>query len=150
MITPSTRVTTVLLVGLATLAGCGGEPAPVTDKDAVLRFKLNEYTIRPQAVRVVATAIPMPIKIVATNNGRLAHNVEVKRIESDVNPDDTVLADAENKPLGGTPTALPGEKVRTKKPIPLNPGTYRLTDTVGNHDNLGQYGTLIVEPPPGR
>ncbi len=149
MITPFTRVTIVLLGALAMFSGCGGEPAAVTDKDAVLRLKLDEYTIRPQTVRVVATMIPMPIKIVATNNGRLTHNVKVKRIRRDVDPDATVLAEAENMPLGGTPTARPGAKVRTEEPILLSPGRYRLTDTIGNHDNLGQYGTLIVEPPPG-
>jgi hypothetical protein len=138
----------ILLGTTAVLAGCGGEPAPVTDKDAVLRFKLGEYTIDPQVVRVVATAIPMPIKIVATNEGRLTHNVKIERMEADnTQPDESVLVDTENKPLGGTPTAQPGETVRTEEPIPLVPGTYRITDSIGNHDNLGQYGTLIVERP---
>ena len=28
--------------------------------------------------------------------------------------------------------------------VVLKPGTYRLADTIANHENLGQYGTLIV------
>ncbi|MCW2959343.1 MAG: hypothetical protein JWP18_2146 [Solirubrobacterales bacterium] len=137
-----------LLGTAAVLAGCGGEPAAVTDKDAVLRLKLDEYTIVPQVVRVVATSDPMPIKIVATNIGRLTHNVKVERDEDAEEPDDTAVLVDDTKPLGGTPTAQPGQVVRTEEPIPLSPGRYRLTDSIGNHDNLGQYGTLIVEPPP--
>lgn len=141
----------MVLVGTATLlGGCGGEPSPVTDKDAVLRLKLDEYRIRPQVVRVVATKIPMEIKIVATNEGRLTHNVKIVRTEEDredVEPDEAVRPQTEGEPLGGTPTAQPGEIVRTdpEEPILLVPGEYRLTDTIGNHDNLGQYGTLIIE-----
>jgi hypothetical protein len=139
-----------LLGTAAVLAGCGGEPAPVTDKDAVLRLKLDEYTIDPQVVRVVATSNPMPVKIVATNIGRLTHNVKVEREEDDTEePDDTAVLVDDSKPLGGTPTAQPGQVVRTEAPIPLPPGRYRLTDSIGNHDNLGQNGTLIVEAGPG-
>jgi hypothetical protein len=148
VITRSARVTTVLLATAAVLAGCGGEPAAVTDKDAVLRFKLDEYTIDPQVVRVVATSIPMPIKIVATNEGRLTHNVKVERVQPEnTQPDESVLVDSENKPLPGTPTAHPGQTVRTEEPIALVPGEYRISDSIGNHDNLGQYGTLYVEHP---
>ncbi len=150
MITPFTRVTMVLLGTAAVLGGCGGEPAVVTDKDAVLRLKLDEYTIEPQVVRVVADRIPMPVKIVATNVGRLTHNVKIERPQAQTDqPDESVLVD-ESRPLGGTPTAQPGETVRTApdEPILLVPGEYRLTDTIGNHDNLGQYGTLIVENEP--
>lgn len=142
----SARVTMVLLGTAALLAGCGGEPAAVTDKDAVLRLKLDEYTIVPQTVRVVATRIPMPIKIVATNVGKLTHNVKVEREVADAaSPDDSGVLVDDGKPLGGTPTAQPGQVVRTEGPILLAPGRYRLSDSIGNHDNLGQYGTLIVE-----
>ncbi|MCW3013162.1 MAG: hypothetical protein JWO02_254 [Solirubrobacterales bacterium] len=150
MITLSARVTLVLLGTAILFAGCGGEPAPVTDKDAVLRFTLDEYTIDPQVVRVVATSNPMPIKIVATNAGRLTHNVKIERVQQDgTQPDESVLVATEPKPLGGTPTAQPGETVRSEGPLLLVPGRYRITDSIGNHDNLGQYGTLVVEPPRG-
>jgi hypothetical protein len=35
--------------------------------------------------------------------------------------------------------------VRERDPITLKPGRYRLADTIGNHENLGQYGELTVE-----
>lgn len=135
-----------LLGTAAVLAGCNGEPAAVVDKDAVLRLKLDEYRIRPQVIRVDATAVPMRIKIVARNLGRLTHNVKIERSEQP-SPDASVTVDP-NAPLGGTPTAHPGETVRSED-IYLDPGTYRLTDTIGNHDNLGQFGTLYVIAPGG-
>jgi hypothetical protein len=134
----------VLLGTAAVLAGCSGEPAAVTDKDAVLRLKLDEYTIDPQVVRVVATTNPMPVKIVATNVGHLTHNVKVER-DATGEPDAAGVLVNYDKPLGGTPTAQPGQVVRTEGPILLAPGRYRLSDSIGNHDNLGQHGTLIVE-----
>ena len=48
---------------------------------------------------------------------------------------------------GGTRTAQPGETVTTTFPQ-LEPGTYRLACTIANHDDLGQYGKLIVQEPP--
>ena len=143
----------MILLGAAALAaGCGGEPDAVADKDAVLRFELDEYTITPQVVRVVAKTIPMEIKLVATNKGRLTHNVTVEPMPENavVQPDESVIV-VERKPLGRTPTAQPGQTVRSdpEEPILIVPGEYRLSDSIGNHDNLGQYGTLIVENEPG-
>jgi len=150
VITRPLRVTLVLLGTSALLAGCGGEPAAVRDKDAVLRLKLDEYSIGPQAVSVLATSIPMPIKIVARNVGRLTHNVKVVRVGVGANPDEAAVL-GRPTPIGGTPTAQPGQTVRTTDAILLAPGKYRLTDTIGNHDNLGQFGFLtIVTPLPAR
>jgi hypothetical protein len=44
-----------------------------------------------------------------------------------------------------TPTAHAGDTVTGD--AYLQPGTYRLTCTIGNHDNLGQYGRLVVLAP---
>ena len=38
----------------------------------------------------------------------------------------------------------PGETAPAIK-IALQPGTYRLVCTIANHDDLGQYGTLVVK-----
>lgn len=150
MRTPSLRVTLALLGTAAVLAGCGGEPDPVLDKDAILRLKLDDYRITPQNVTVRATTDPMRIKIVAENVGRLTHTVKVERLEPDeAEPDESVVVEpATTTVIGGTGNAAPGETVRSDD-IFLAPGEYRLTDTIGNHENLGQYGTLRVEPPPG-
>jgi hypothetical protein len=137
------RVTTPLLVAAALLAGCGGEPAPVTDKDAILRVTLTEYRIEPQNITVQATARPMKVHVVARNEGHLTHNLVIESIES-----------AGEQGTGAQPivfmktdTAHPGETV--SKTAFLQPGRYRLTCSIGNHDNLGQYGRLVVRAPKG-
>jgi plastocyanin len=140
---PRTRRATLATLGaVAVLAGCGGEPAPVPDRDATLHLTLTEYRIQPQDVRVQATRRPMPIRIVARNRGILTHNVKVESVTagSEQGTDDQPTV------FGGTDhTAQPGQTVSGV--VYLQPGTYRLTCTIANHDNLGQYGTLVVAPP---
>jgi plastocyanin len=111
--------------------GCGDEP--VTVEGRTLRLRLDEYRIMPQDVRVKAGRLA----IVATNVGRLTHNVKiVKRDEDDL--------EAPVTEIGGTRTAQPGESARETFED-LEPGRYRLACTIANHDDLGQYGELIVE-----
>ena len=126
------RLVPVLLVGAVAslLAGCGRAPDFVTDRDAVLRLDLDEYTIEPQNLRVRAGLI----RIVATNEGRLTHNIAVESIEDSETEEPTNYA--------RTDTSQPGEVVRTS--VTLGPGKYRLRCTIGNHDDLGQYGELQV------
>ena len=113
------------------LGGCGTDP--VTVEGSTLRLRLDEYRITPQDVRVRSGRL----RIVATNVGRLTHNVKiVKQDEQDL--------EAPPTEIGGTRTAQPGESV----PVTfedLAPGTYRLACTIANHDDLGQYGTLEVQ-----
>lgn len=151
MTAPLTRATLALLGAAVVFSGCNAEPATVTDNDAVLRLKLDEYSITPQNLRVIATSVPMELKIVATNVGRLTHTVKVERIAKDDAPDSEGVP-APSLTVDGSPgNAAPGEVVRTlpERPILLEPGEYRLVDTIGNHENLGAYGTLTIEPPPG-
>lgn len=135
----------------AALAGCAREPDTIMDRDAVLRLELSEYRISPQNIEVQATTVPMRIKIVARNVGRLTHTVKVERIEDDAptEPDDEAVVPAVD-PTAPIPNqagnALPGTEVRSGD-IMLEPGEYRLADTIGNHQNLGAYGTLTVLPP---
>ena len=119
-----------LLGALAVLTGCAGD-TPVTDRDAVLHLKLDEYRIRPQAIRVRAGVL----RIIARNEGRLTHNVRVE--ESTDTEAATPLVYAT------TPTAFPGRTVASKR-FRLLPGTYRLVCSIGNHENLGQYAELVV------
>jgi uncharacterized cupredoxin-like copper-binding protein len=120
-----------LLGAAAVLSACGGS-TPVRDRDGTLRLKLDEYRIRPQALEVHTGVI----RIVARNGGRLTHNVKVQQADD---------AQGSTTPVdfGGTPTAQPGQTVRSD-PIRLEPGTYRLVCTIGNHENLGQYAELRV------
>ena len=124
----------VLTAGAAAVAGCGDDPPYVAAGGHVVRLRLDEYRVLPQRVTVPAGRI----EIVARDTGRLTHNVAVVQF-------DRPLGEDEEKQYGRTPTAHPGETVRTA--VTLRPGKYRLVCTIANHDNLGQYGELKVEPP---
>jgi plastocyanin len=115
------------LAGLS--AGCS-EDRPVREREPVVRVTLDEYAITPQDISVPAGRV----QLVARNVGRLTHNLRVE-----VPPEDP---DAQTEAVGTTPTAQPGETVRTT--VSLKPGTYTLRCTMANHDDLGMYGTLVV------
>jgi plastocyanin len=127
-----------LLTGVAVLcaaalgaAGCGDDDLVEID-GRTLRLRLDEYRIMPQDVRVK----PGRLRIVATNVGRLTHNVKiVRRDETDL--------EAPVQEIGGTRSTQPGESASVTFED-LEPGEYRLACTLGNHDDLGQYGTLVV------
>jgi plastocyanin len=128
----------ILLAGLLpvlALTACG-EPAPVDVDGATLEVVLDDYRITPQNVRVRPGALPL--RIVARNEGRLQHNVKVESLTQTDSQGTPIL-------LGGTQSASPGHTAHAT--VRLRPGTYRLVCTIGNHDNLGQYGELVVERP---
>jgi plastocyanin len=121
----------LLALAVAVLAACG-EDDPVALEGNELRVRLDEYRIIPEDVRVQAGRL----RIVATNVGRLTHNLKV--VQED--PEDSENRDIE---VGGTGTAQPGETVSfTFEDLPV--GTYRMACTIANHDHLGQYGDLIA------
>jgi plastocyanin len=121
-------VALALAVGLA---GCGDDLEEIEGR--TLRLRLDEYRIMPQDVKVA----PGRLRIVATNTGRLTHNVKIVRQDEDD-------LEAPVTEVGGTRTAQPGESVPVRIDD-LEPGEYRLACTIANHDDLGQYGTLVVE-----
>ena len=120
-------------IALATVAltGCGGDQ-PVEIEGRELRLELDEYRITPQDVEIT----PGRLRIVATNVGRLTHNVKIVK----VNEDDREAPPTE---IDGTRTAQPLDTESTTIEA-LEPGEYRLACTIANHDDLGQYGKLIV------
>ena len=128
------RCATLTAVGAAALAAGCGEPDPVGDRDGRLRLELTEYALAPQVIKTSSASV----RIRAVNRGRLTHNVAVQEEAEGEG------ALAQPRVLGATPTAHPGETVRTERAIRLAPGRYRLACTVANHDTLGEYGTLIV------
>ena len=117
--------------GTLLLGGCGDDE-PVEIDGSTLRLRLDEYRIIPQDVRVDAGRL----RIVATNIGRLTHNVKIVRKDED----DLEAPVAE---IGGTRSTQPGESAAVTFEN-LEPGEYRLACTIGNHDDLGQYGTVVV------
>ncbi len=114
------------------LAGCGDtDPVPVDGR--TLEVELDEYRIIPENARAAAGRL----RIVATNVGRSTHNLKVVRL----NEEDREAPATE---LGGTGTAQPGETA-TFTFENLKAGEYRMVCTITNHDDLGQYGKLVVE-----
>jgi plastocyanin len=133
---PAMPVRTALLAALAlaaapALAGCG-EDDPVRIDGRELRVELDEFRIMPEDVSVA----PGRLRIVAVNVGRLTHNLHVVK-------EDEEDREAPPTDLGGTGTAQPGETA-TFTFEDLRPGEYRIVCTITNHDDLGQYGELIV------
>jgi plastocyanin len=115
----------------AGVSGCGDDAPYVAARGRTLELRLDEYRILPSRITVSAGRIT----IVARDTGRLTHNVAVVQF-------DRPLGNDEERQYARTPTAHPGQVVRTT--VTLRPGKYRLVCTIANHDNLGQFGELKV------
>ena len=122
------------VAALVALPGCG-EDDPVAIEGRELQLRLDEFRIIPEDVKVA----PGRLRVVATNVGRLTHNLKVVQ----ENEEDREAPDIE---IGGTGTAQPGETV-TFTFENLAEGEYRMACTLANHDHLGQYGELVVGDP---
>lgn len=118
------------------LAGCGEGRLQRTDRP-ILRLVVEEYRIVPQNV----VMRPGRIKVVVRNSGRLTHNLVIQRPPKEI--DDK----PQEVPGGRVKSMQPGEAAQPIK-LTLRPGTYRLVCTIANHDDLGQYGRLVVTGPP--
>ena len=125
------RLAALALAAACLLAGCG-EDDPVRIEERTLRVELDEFRIVPEDVSVASGRL----RIVATNVGRLTHNLKVVK-------EDEEDREAPPTELGGTGTAQPGETA-TFTFEQLDAGEYRMVCTITNHDDLGQYGDLIV------
>ena len=126
------RLAALLLLGALTVAGCGDGPSYTSAKDGVLEVTLDEYRLRPENFVVREGRIHLQ----ARNTGRLTHNLAVEAMDR--------KEGEEVQEFGRTKTLHPGESGTEQAPIVLKPGKYRLTCTIGNHDDLGQYGELKV------
>jgi uncharacterized cupredoxin-like copper-binding protein len=122
----------LLILGALTLAGCGDGPSYTRVSDGVLKVDLDEYRLRPENIEVPTG----PIHLQATNSGRLTHNLAIESRDREEGEEATLY--------GRTDTLHPGERGTERNPITLKPGKYRLVCTIGNHDDLGQYGELKV------
>jgi uncharacterized cupredoxin-like copper-binding protein len=126
------RLPALLLAGALCLTACGDGPTYARENDGVLRVTLDEYRIRPENFEVPAGRV----RLVARNAGRLTHNLAVEEW--------TRKEGEEPRLYGRTDTLHPGQTGHEQEPITLKPGKYRLTCTIANHDDLGQYGELKV------
>jgi uncharacterized cupredoxin-like copper-binding protein len=126
------RLLALLILGATTFVGCGGGPSYTRAQDGALKITLDEYRLTPENFQVPAGRV----RLVVSNVGRLTHNVVVESI--------TREEGEEARVYGRTDTLHPGERGAEQAAIVLRPGKYRLTCTIGNHDDLGQYGELKV------
>jgi uncharacterized cupredoxin-like copper-binding protein len=116
---------------LLAAAGCGGNEGGgpsrtvTTEAGGAVTVIAREYSFDPNRVVVGGAGA---VRIVLRNDGDLAHDIRLQRDGEDV---------------GGTPSFAPGgtRSVRLR----LQPGTYEMLCTVGDHAQLGMKGELRVK-----
>jgi plastocyanin len=111
----------VALTGAA--SGCADDAAPARVRDGRVDATLDDFLIRPQRIR----ARPGRIEFRVTNRGAVGHTLRVKRGDRDVVATKTLLPGASSEAAGT-----------------LAEGEYKLVCILGNHEELGMYGTLVV------
>ncbi len=133
---PSLPVAASLAAIAIALTSCG-ESDPVRTDRPILRLTVDEYRILPQNI----VARPGRIKITVRNTGRLTHNLvlQVPPVEEGERPVPV--------PDGRVKSMQPGQSTEPIK-VTLSPGTYRMVCSIANHDDLGQYGELVIEGEP--
>jgi plastocyanin len=112
-----------LLLALAVLAGCGEDREPVVVPDGRVTIAQVDYRFQPQDISVPRGRVTVTV----VNRARLAHTLRVIR--------------------GGREriritSQLPGQQ--TTVTARLRRGRYRLLCALGNHEELGMWGTLVV------
>jgi plastocyanin len=118
-----------LLLVLALVPGCGadddeGGRSVTTRPGETLRIVADEYSFDPARVTMSG---PGRFRFELLNQGDLAHNLRLLR---------------DGEELGGTPSFAGGEKRAAS--VRLEPGSYELVCTVGDHEQLGMTGRLDV------
>jgi hypothetical protein len=97
-----------------------------------VRVTLTDFRIYPAVMTVSAGRI----KIRACNTGIVPHNARVEETYTQANG--SAIS------LGGSPVAVPGKCVVSLQKLTLGAGTYKIVDTVSNHNDLGDFATLTV------
>ena len=124
---PAAAAGAVILV-----SGCGGGeesqaegPGTTVPADEPIEVVGTDFDFDPQTLVVEnATA---PLEIVLDNQGAVPHNLTVFEGESEVGATATIEG-------GATDAAT----------VDIEPGTYRMVCTVGDHEDLGMVGDLEV------
>ena len=104
-------------------AGCADDSAPARVRDGRVTVTLDDFSIAPQRIR----AKPGRISFRAVNRGAIGHTLRVMRSGRDVAAVKTLLPGA-----SGTGSGT------------FERGDYKLLCILGNHEELGMYGTLTV------
>ena len=120
----SARPLAVLAAAAALLtAGCADDGAGVRVRDARVTITLDDFSIAPQRLR----AKPGRIEFDVVNRGAIGHTLRVMRGDREV---------------AGVKTLLPGASAKASGTFER--GDYDLVCILGNHEELGMYGTLTV------
>ena len=106
-----------------TAAGCTDDAPPAQARGGRVSVTLDDFSITPQRIRAKAGRITFR----ATNRGKTGHTLHVMRGERDV---------------VAISTLLPGESGQASGTF--SRGDYKLVCILGNHEELGMYGTLTV------
>jgi len=117
-------VTAALAGALAPAAsGCGAGAPPTRAQGGRVDIVLDDFLIDPQRVR----ASPGRLTFRTVNRGRVGHTLRVLRGDREVVAIKTLLPGASADGAGS-----------------LERGEYKLVCILGNHEELGMYGTLTV------
>jgi plastocyanin len=104
-------------------AGCTDDAPPEQARNGRADVTLDDFFISPERIR----AKPGRITFHVTNRGDIGHTLRVKLRGRDVAKIRTLLPGA-TADASGT----------------FKPGDYKLVCILGNHEELGMYGTLVV------
>lgn len=121
---PAALATATLATALAVLAaGCGDDAAPTRAQDGHVEVALDDYLLDPQRIRARAGRL----RFRAVNRGRIGHTLRVLSGDREVVAIRTLLPGAAAEAVGS-----------------FERGDYKLVCSLGNHEELGMYGTLTV------
>jgi plastocyanin len=128
------RLAFVLAPLLAALAGCGDDGSKsggsvTVDAGQTVDVKADEYSFDPATITIRAGGggKPAAVRFRMRNVGSLPHDIHVRAGDDD---------------RGGTEPIGGGETVEGTVTLP--PGDYRLFCSIGDHEDLGMRGKLVV------
>ena len=111
------------LLAALVLTGCGSAPE-AREPDGTVELAVRDFRVAPQIIHAPGR---VDLTIIVRNTGRLPHSMRIRG-------------------FGGTRvkfrTLLPGES--TARVVTLPRGDWRVFCALGNHEELGLYGTLIT------
>jgi plastocyanin len=116
----------VTLLALLALAGCGSAGAPVKTARTSVTITLDDFTIRPQQLRVPAGK---PLTVTVVNHGRLGHTFRIR---------------GKTRNVLAMTTIRPGESMTRSFKRPLAKGTYTMYCALANHEELGMNGKITI------
>ena len=117
------RALPLLAALVLAVCGCGSSPTSQEASGDLLTLFQHDFYFDPQVVH----AKPGRLELQVVNRGRLPHNFRIEK---------------GGREVGRTSALKPGEADRVS--VRLTRGDYRYFCSVGNHEELGLYGTLVV------